>query len=263
MSEYDQPAADHTASDLLPVRLRRFIPVLAVIAISVAVVGLISGFRDLPNPQRTIPTVPPSSPGPVPSAVNYTELPTSHLQPNSTWEQRLEQLRYERPGIFEPVVRTEPMKLAALADRAWNRAFDGAPPTISHTIESRSTASCLACHGEGLKVGEQLATKMSHATLSNCTQCHVEQVPGGGLFLAEEVKNSFVGIFRSGPGERASPGAPPTIPHHTWMRETCTSCHGTLTRPGTRTTHPWLTNCTQCHVPSAALDQVSFRGANP
>ena len=145
------------------------------------------------------------------------------------------------------------MKLGTLADRAKNRAFDGAPPTIPHPVETQSVASCLACHGEGLKVGDRVASKISHAHLTNCTQCHVEQsrVP---------VENTFVGVYRAGPGTRASPGAPPTIPHHTWMRENCASCHGLLTRPGTRTTHPWLTNCVQCHAPSAARDQVHFLG---
>jgi cytochrome c-type protein NapB len=169
-------------------------------------------------------------------------------------------LRSDRPGPFDPVTRTEEMKLAALADRARNRAYDGAPPTIPHPVEAQSAASCLACHGEGLKVGDRVASKVSHAHLSNCTQCHVEQSPGGLPFRAEGTENGFVGVYRAGPGERASPGAPPTIPHHTWMRENCSSCHGPVTRPGTRTTHPWLTSCTQCHAPSAALDQRDFAG---
>ena len=146
------------------------------------------------------------------------------------------------------------MKLAALADRARNRAYDGAPPTIPHPVEAQSAASCLACHGEGLKVGDRVASKISHAHLTNCTQCHVEQAPVAGRRTRSSACTA-PGLA-SGP----SPGAPPTIPHHTWMRENCTSCHGLVTRPGTRTTHPWLTNCTQCHAPSAALDQVNFLG---
>jgi cytochrome c-type protein NapB len=102
-------------------------------------------------------------------------------------------------------------------------------------------------------VGDRVASKMSHALMTNCTQCHVEQA-------AVPAQTGFVGVYRAGPGERASPGAPPTIPHHTWLRADCSSCHGLVTRPGTRTTHPWLTNCTQCHAPSAALDQVGFAG---
>jgi cytochrome c-type protein NapB len=246
------PEHHHTADDLLPARLRRFVPLLAVIGISLAVVGFFTGTREPAPSERPAPPAVTAA-GPVPPAVVYKDLPTANLRPNANWQQSLGQLRYDRPGVFDPVVRTEEMKLAALADRARNRAFDGAPPTIPHPVEAQSAASCLACHGEGLKVGDRIASRISHAHLTNCTQCHVEQSP-------VPVENTFVGVYRAGPGERAGPGAPPTIPHHTWMRENCTSCHGLVTRPGTRTTHPWLTNCTQCHAPSAALDQVNFRG---
>jgi cytochrome c-type protein NapB len=244
----------HTTEDLFTVRLRRFVPLLAVIGITLAVVGYVTGTRDPAAAIR------PSTDGPtashdVPHAVSYSELPDAKLRPDKS-DRSLAELRYDRPGIFDPVVRTEEMKLAALADRAKNRAYDGAPPTVPHPVDAQSVASCLACHGEGLKVADRLASRISHAHLSNCTQCHVEQ-------SRAPVENSFVGVFRAGPGERASPGAPPTIPHHTWMRENCSSCHGLVTRPGTRTTHPWLTNCTQCHAPSAIRDQVNFLGARP
>lgn len=253
------PSEHHTAADLLPQRLRRFVPLMAVVAISLAVVGYFSGIGEQAlAPRRSRPVE--AAVGPVPTAVNYAELPTANLRPNASWDQSLSQLRYDRPGIYDAVTRTEEMKQAALADRAANRAYDGAPPTIPHPVEAQSAASCLACHGEGLKVGDRIASKISHAHLSNCTQCHVEQAPVGLPFRVEEPENSFIGIYRAGPGERASPGAPPTIPHHTWMRENCASCHGLVTRAGIRTTHPWLTNCTQCHAPSAALDQVEFLG---
>ncbi len=246
------PESHHTADDLVPPRLRRFIPLLAVIGISVAVVGFVTGIRE---PRRTGRGAVSAAPhiGDIPAAVNYSELPAAKRGPNARWGQTLAQLKYDRPGIFDPVTRTEEMKRAALADRAKNRAYDGAPPTIPHPVEAQSAASCLACHGEGLKVGDRIASRISHAHMTNCTQCHVEQAP-------VPVENAFVGVYRAGPGGRASPGAPPTIPHHTWMRENCASCHGLVTRQGTRTTHPWLTNCTQCHAPSAALDQLDFSG---
>lgn len=245
MSETPAPMP-HSADDLLPTPLRRFVPLLAVIGLSVGVVGFVSGIREPdPTPRRE---PPPAPTGAAPAAVNYAELPSARIRPNAGWAQSVAQLKFDRPGIFDPVVRTEDMKLAALADRARNRAYDGAPPTIPHPVEAQSAASCLACHGDGLKVGDRVASRISHATLSNCTQCHVEQ-------SSVPVENSFVGVYRAGPGERANPGAPPTIPHHTWMRESCASCHGLVTRPGLRTTHPWLTNCTQCHAPSAGLDQ--------
>lgn len=246
------PEPRRTADDLMPPRLRRFIPLLAVIGISVAMVGFVTGIRE---PRRTergvVPAV--AHVAGIPASVNYSELPATNLGPNAKWEQSLAQLKYDKPGVFDPVTRTEEMKLAALADRARNRAYDGAPPTIPHPVEAQSVTSCLACHGEGLKMGDRIASRISHAQMTNCTQCHVGQAPS-------LVESSFVGVFRAGPGGRASPGAPPTVPHHTWMRENCASCHGLVTRPGTRTTHPWLTNCTQCHAPSAALDQLDFSG---
>ena len=255
MEESVPPVEHHTAEDLLPARLRRYVPLLAVVGVTLAVVGFVTGIRDPAERPRATPPAPVAH-GPVPQAVNYSELPFA--KPGAGMS--LADLRYDRPGIFDPVVRTEEMKLAALADRAKNRAYDGAPPTIPHPVEAQSAASCLACHGDGLKVGDRVASKISHAHLSNCTQCHVEQSPAGLPFRPDPPANSFGGVYRAGPGGRASPGAPPTIPHHTWMRENCASCHGLVTRAGVRTTHPWLTSCTQCHAPSAALDQVEFAG---
>ena len=249
-----------TPVDLAPTGSNRFMPLLAVFGISVAVVGFVTGIREPRQTERG--TVPPAAAGgQVPAAVNYSDLPAAKIGPNAAWVETLAQLKYDKPGIFDAVTRTDAMKSAALADRARNRAYDGAPPTIPHPIEARSAAACLACHGEGLKVGARIASRISHAHLTNCTQCHVEHAPVGFERNPVPVENAFVGIYRAGPGERASPGAPPTMPHHAWMRENCTSCHGLLTRPGTRTTHPWLTNCTQCHAPSAALDQLDFSGA--
>lgn len=242
-----------TADHLVPAGLRRFVPLLAIVGLSVATVGFVTGIREPRKTERGAVSVVPHTSS-VPAAVNYSELPNATFRPNAHGAQYLDQLKFEKPGIFDAVTRTNEMKLAALADRARNRAYDGAPPTIPHPVDALSAASCLACHGEGLKVGDRIASKISHAHLTNCVQCHVEQT-------AISVENAFVGVYRAGPGERASPGAPPTIPHHTWMRENCTSCHGLVTRAGTRTTHPWLTNCAQCHAPSAVLDQVDFSGA--
>jgi cytochrome c-type protein NapB len=254
------PDPHHQAEALFPVVLRRFIPLLAATGIGLALFGFISGIRDPAPMTRPDPPEPVAS-GSVPPAVNYSELPTSNLRPNTAWQQSLSQLKFDRPGPFDPVTRTEEMKLDALVDRARNRAYDGAPPTIPHPVAAHSADTCLACHGEGLKVGDRVASRMSHSLLTNCMQCHVEQMPEG---LANRsvttTENTFTGVFRAGPGDRASPGAPPTIPHHTWMRENCLACHGLITRAGTRTTHPWLSNCAQCHAPSAALDQVEFVG---
>jgi cytochrome c-type protein NapB len=259
MNAGESPDHHHTGADLIPPRLGRYGSLLAAIVVGVTLFGYLTGIREPHETHRPLPD-PANGEGSVPPAVSYSELPNAKLRPNASWEQSLAQLKFDRPGIFDPVVRTEEMKQSALADRARNRAYDGAPPTVPHPSEGLFAANCLACHGEGLKIGDRVASKISHAHLSNCTQCHVEQDRGGLPFKEEPIENGFVGVFRAGPGQRASRGAPPTVPHHTFMRENCTSCHGLVTRPGTRTTHPWLTNCTQCHAPSAFLDQVDFNG---
>jgi cytochrome c-type protein NapB len=228
------------------------------LVVGVAVVGFLLGIND--TPPRVAPTPPErAAVGDVPAAAGYAELPAAPIKANDRWENALSSLRSPTPSPFDPVTRTEEMKLAALADRSKNRAFDTAPPTVPHPIEQANAASCLACHGTGLWVKDKLATRVSHPHLTNCTQCHAEGAnPALAKFDAPLTENAFVGAARSGPGSRAAPGAPPTIPHTTWMRQDCASCHGLVARPGIRTTHPWLTNCTQCHAPSAALDQVAF-----
>ena len=146
-------------------------------------------------------------------------------------------------------------KTAALQRRDANRAFNGAPPTIPHAVSETSTAACMACHGAGAKTETLRIPKMSHQFLSNCTQCHVESSPRhatASLFR----ETSFVGLPAPTAGPRAFAGAPPQIPHSTWMRGECMSCHGFAGLQGIRTTHPWRNNCTQCHAPSSKLDQT-------
>lgn len=252
MSETPLPPDNtQTAPDLSSRQPQRFVALFAAVAVGMALFGFMAGLREPARAERYAP--PASDHYSAPPAVSYSELPFATLRPNVGWDKSLSQLKFDKPEIFSPVVRTEEMKLAALADRAKNRAYDGAPPTVPHPVDSQSAASCLACHGEGIKVGDRVASKISHSVMTNCTQCHVEQSKA-------PVETSFVGVYRAGPGERANRGAPPTIPHQTWMRENCNSCHGLVTRPGTRTTHPWLSNCLQCHAPSAAIDQVEFTG---
>lgn len=253
------PEHHHTGEDLLPSRVRRFAPILGSMVAGIALFGFLSGIREPLAPVRSQPAEVPESES-VPNAESYKNLPNAKIRPNATWEQTLSQLKFDKPGVLDPVIRTEEMKQIALADRVKNRAYDGAPPTIPHSSEGLFSASCLACHGEGLRVGDRVASRISHAHMTNCTQCHVESDRSGLPFKSEDTENRFAGVYRAGPGNRASQGAPPTIPHHTWMRENCTSCHGLVTRAGTRTTHPWLTSCTQCHAPSAFADQVDFSG---
>ena len=64
---------------------------------------------------------------------------------------------------------------------------------------------------------------------------------------------------------RAYDGAPPVIPHaiDPLKSSACTSCHGedsNLVIGGKRPaeiSHPWITNCTSCHVPADGLRQFT------
>jgi cytochrome c-type protein NapB len=224
---------------------RRLVSLFVVFVLGAVLVGYIRGIQPPPPLPDAAPL--PDRPAAAPPAPSYSQLPGQRKPPP------------ELVGLFDPVIRTEPMKEAALADRARNRAFDTAPPVIPHPTDGMTTVSCLACHGEGIRLGDRVATKVSHPHYANCVQCHAPSAPPElEKFATPAPENNFTGAYRAGPGSRASPGAPPTIPHTTWMRHDCMSCHGVVARPGIRTTHPWLTNCTQCHVPSAALDQVAF-----
>ncbi len=159
----------------------------------------------------------------------------------------------------EGAVATDEEREAALGVRARSRAFDGAPPTVPHEVSQR-TLDCEGCHTLGGTVAGRTAPKMSHATLPSCTQCHIPQSAPVGLRDAR-IEDPWAGsafVGRRGPlrGERAYPGAPPTTPHATTMRGTCDSCHGAAGPLGLRTPHIQQISCTQCHVPSALLDQA-------
>lgn len=239
-------------------RPQRSLSLFGAIVIGCALVGYLRGITEgdstspeFPvrverNRQRTAEHVAP--------AATYSAIGNGQFRPGKTASSELKDLKYHRPSRLDPVMRTDSMKAVAMADRSVNRAFDGAPPVIPHKVDQQSASSCLICHGQGLKLGDRLATKISHAHFSSCTQCHVESLSGGPFDSTEDPANGFAGLNRAGPGTRAHTEAPPTIPHSTWLREDCMSCHGTMARPGLRTTHPWLTSCTQCHVASADLD---------
>jgi nitrate reductase (cytochrome), electron transfer subunit len=175
--------------------------------------------------------------------------------------------RLPRADRFAPVEQTAADREAALARRAVRRSYAGAPPVIPHPIDQRATSACLTCHEHGAIVQARVAPRMSHEPRANCVQCHVTaDDPRPGAETPPAPETTFVGVATPGPGERAWPGAPPTIPHTTWMRERCDSCHGPLGALGIRTTHPWRSSCTQCHAPSAALDQhppIAISGGAP
>ena len=143
------------------------------------------------------------------------------------------------------------VKSTAVA-RAKRRAYDGAPPTIPHQLFG---ASCSACHnaqgqsvsGVGFAPASPHEGTMKAGATMRCRQCHV-LVTDGGLFVASEYEPLEQNLRHGG---RATPGAPPTIPHRILMRENCVACHdGPGAREEVRTTHPERRRCRQCHIPS-------------
>ena len=139
--------------------------------------------------------------------------------------------------------------------RAERRLYDGAPPVIPHAPLG---ASCVACHNEfGMDVpGLGFAPPSPHGGtagmktqqeggLARCQQCHVFQQKTEPF-----VGNVFVGLPQDlRRGRRLYDGAPPVIPHKTFMRENCLACHsGPAAREEIRTSHPERQRCRQCHV---------------
>jgi cytochrome c-type protein NapB len=216
-------------------------------------------------------------------ATHYAEMAVATLAKSRDSQTRLTHLKMDVVDPLAEIKIIPEQKTFALAMRDQNRAFNGAPPTVPHPIDQMSAVACVACHQHGMKSESLRIPRMSHQFLANCTQCHVEKNPtlaawssrsretsesrsrsretsdetqqlpdSTGLFR----KNSFVGLPAPTGGSRAYPGAPPTIPHSTWMRVDCMSCHGPAGLHGIRSTHPWRTNCQQCHAPSSELDQT-------
>jgi cytochrome c-type protein NapB len=196
----------------------------------------------------------------VPGIVSYAQVDRETSGPNAGFASHLATL-VPAPVVAAALTNvTEEQRLEAIAQRQARRAFDGAPPIVPHPVPQDSTAACLACHSHGLAVKDRIASKISHAPYGSCTQCHVPARTGPGLttdaaLLAALADNVFSGAVAATKGERAWPGAPPTIPHGTLMRSDCNSCHGPAGLHGLRTPHPERQSCTQCHAPDAAHDQ--------
>lgn len=232
---------------------------VAFVVLSVAVAGYFTGLQapmkaSAPESSATSVSVertPKMKTGVVP-ATHYSDMPAVGLVQRS--HSRLASLK----STVDPsaAIKISPQeKLMALQQREMNRAYNGAPPTIPHPIDQRSDASCVACHSKGIATPSIRIPRMSHQFMQNCTQCHVESNP---RHMAATIfrENDFVGLEAPTAGPRAFAGAPPQIPHSTWMRSDCMSCHGLAGRHGIRTTHPWRNNCQQCHAPSATMDQT-------
>jgi nitrate reductase cytochrome c-type subunit len=159
-------------------------------------------------------------------------------------------------------------RVRSMEKRAELRAFEGAPPVVPHPTGDLNVETCRACHALGLRAGDKVARMAPHTYLVNCNQCHVEAppppsvawgdsepMPGGA---ASPSGNSFEPLRPSGyGGTRAYSGAPPVIPHTTFMRTNCVSCHGEFGYDGWRPDHLDRSSCTQCHAPAAEFEQLS------
>ena len=195
--------------------------------------------------------------GAVLQAVSYAGMRRRQSGPTAHWKQSLNRIPQPEHDLFAEIKPSESDKLASTKIRGSRRAFNGAPPIIPHTIENTADAACYACHGKGMQIGDRVANQMSHGFLANCTQCHAPPPPTPFVDVDVEVETTFVGMPAPLKGERAYDGAPPTIPHSTWMRQTCLACHGNEAGwAGLQSTHPWRVNCLQCHGQSAHLEQA-------
>ncbi len=160
--------------------------------------------------------------------------------------------RAEGQGPAAAGARTKVAAERAAYRRA-HRPYDGAPPVIPHAVRALGRQDCLKCHREGMEMVEpgpqQVSPKSPHPQFTNCQQCHLEIMDKAGTPAVRSApSNSFVGLRHNETGSRAYPGAPPTMPHPVWMRESCASCHGKSGGSPLRTPHPDRVNCQQCHI---------------
>ena len=230
----------------------RVATLLLAVLVGAAVVGFFVGvgqnraetaFLGVPRATLRTPDVLPS--------MEYREVSAQTFGPNAHFRNTLDGLAGRpAPGPGQDI----DARLDSLAARTARRAYNGAPPTVPHPIDQLSSASCLACHGEGLRIGDVVAHKMPHENYASCTQCHAPE--DTGRFEDIPLATAFAGAPAPLQGERAWPGAPPIIPHTIHMRSDCLSCHGPTGRAGMRTTHPERTSCLQCHATSSALDRL-------
>jgi nitrate reductase (cytochrome), electron transfer subunit len=190
-------------------------------------------------------------------AFSYAEIAQISVGPTKARRATPQALPKADHDLYTTITPSQADKESSRQLRASRRAYNGAPPVIPHPVANTTDAACYACHSSGVELRGLKASVMSHGFLANCLQCHAPMAPTPFRHVDATVETTFVGLPAPKAGTRAYPGAPPTIPHSSWMRENCNACHGGPHGwAGMETTHPWRTNCTQCHAPSAALDQA-------
>lgn len=235
---------------------KRSFYLVSAAAVTVVVAGWITGTRP-PTREHRLSGV--ESGTEAQPARSYFELREGRRGPGEgMYDGAFEWLRGLGPSLTAPVHQTEEERLAALEARRQRRAFAGAPPVIPHPVQEREPGACLSCHRTGALVGDLRAPMMSHDEYTVCVQCHAPQREAfriAASLPAVSEENGFEGVAEAGPGDIAWEGAPPLIPHATFMREECNSCHGPFGAQGLKTPHPVRANCTQCHAGSASFDQ--------
>lgn len=248
MADSTEPATDVT---------RRAMNLLLATVIGVAVVGFLVGIdygvpRHEAKPPEPTGVVESEAGRPALPAMTYEQIGNASVGPTSRSAQSLDRfLQSPDPQAAAPV---DPrLKRESLEARSQRRAYNGAPPVIPHAANQLSNDTCLVCHGQGFRLENRAARQLPHPYLENCMQCHAPPAPA--IFEpGDPADNSFQGVAAPFEGERAWPGAPPVIPHSTWMREDCLACHGQQGWAGMQTTHANRQNCLQCHAPSSKLE---------
>ncbi|MFG0331316.1 MAG: diheme cytochrome c precursor [Phycisphaerales bacterium] len=227
-------------------------------AIVVAFIGFFIGIgQGVPRPEsepRVASVYVP--PGAALPALSYAEMREADIGPNASWRSDLNLLSraWDREPPSPDEAAAPEAKVQSLASRASNRAYAGAPPSVPHAVDQfASASSCMACHGAAVRIGDAVASSLPHEFMTNCLQCHA---PEFTPTLGDEPlsANRFAGVTDPPAGDRAWTGAPPVIPHTTFMRQNCLSCHGPQGDSGLRTSHPWRTECLQCHVSSSVME---------
>ncbi len=243
---------------------RKAAVVAASIALTVALSGFFMGMRQTHRASDQLKADWTATPAvdngmaAYPTAPRYRDLAGGALNPNRDWSNHLDRLVTGAP--LEALARTPDDQAAARLRRAARRQYDGAPPVAPHPVDQSNAASCLSCHGKPTQISGLSVPQMSHAHLDNCLQCHVSSAGPTSTWRGKPVvtlaeANTFGGRPAPADGSRAYHGAPPVIPHATFMRESCLSCHGPGGSSAFRTTHPQRESCLQCHATNAVLDR--------